>query len=566
MAITCKTCGANVSETSAFCGSCGTPVKRNTEGKPDTAINVSSSNANINPPTPESNVKKFIAIFVGLSIVAIVITSAYLLNPSRLGKIISNVNVMPMPDKLNIDTTPVKSPDAADNYENVRGATGMTPLSKNLNMVYTFDGESEITMEVEGYSLGGTSTPDGTKQLLLMEGESGNITLYLASDKLRFIDDGLAKGATLSSSGDVAYVKEYESSDDNAELWLYADGEKTLITENLAINAPGGYNYVISPDGKALAYVANDNGTYRGFVWKGESHELGKDIYPLAVSNNAEYIYYVEGDSFYVQTGIEGVSKENLGEHISRFYGNKDLTEIIYYSEAEAYISINGGIGESFSIYEDIGRFVFPKNCVPRIYLRGGYVNGVSSFANTFYMNTNRSIIHIGSDYETNVIEENLVDTINNEDVYLADDGKTLTYLKNGTVYQLDGFDSEFKPTELVYNGVKSFIPKNDGSAIYFVTENDDIFYQKGTEEPVLISDDYSDDNYYALFKGDTLYYTIGNKLYVSTGSKGELVKGLNIDDHIVSLHGGMFYVRGLIDRDIYYRSYDGEDFTVQTY
>ena len=111
---------------------------------------------------------------------------------------------------------------------------------------------------------------------------------------------------------------------------------------------------------------------------------------------------------------------------------------------------------------------------------------------------------------------------------------------------------------------VRTYIAVEDGSAIYFVNHYDELYYQKGTNKPVLIGDGVQthDGQSLVLYKGNKLFYVSDKELYVSTGSKGTRVAG--IDGDVESVRMERFDVTVFTydhNEACIYRSIDGINF-----
>jgi len=540
MATICKACGAEISVGTKFCGLCGTPVEIDAAielvAEDDETSMVASVDED-NTPIPaiisvpemaegditKGNVKKYVKLAIGLLIVVgIAAIAIYMLKPSNYAK-----------------------------------AKGYISISQNDDCVAIITSMGN-RIEIEGYLMDNSKSADGTKAIVRVGEKSGSTEyggIYLITDKAQLIADDIY-GYVFSASGDaVAYVKEY-ASDGTAELWLNSAGKAELITKDLAFSDYSNSAYAISPDGSAIVFITSDNDEHTGLVWNGKESKLGKDIEPLAVSNGAKYIYYTKNDSLYVQTGTSGDIREKLGENVYTFHTNKDLTQIVYNYNSKAYIAKDGNSRESLS--GSISSFIIPTGTAST-YSNGISIHGLSDFADTFYKNSDNGIVHIDSKYETNSIVKD-ADT-----AYLASNGKTLTYLKNDSIYRIDGQDNKATAIKLVDEDVVSFIATADGNEIYYANTDDEIFYQKGTNKSTMVTNDfsiYNSNRGYFLFKGSILYYVSDDELYTSSGERGKAVSGFNYE--VKNVNAGMFYLAVTVDDGgdiLNYRSVDGQNF-----
>ena len=236
-------------------------------------------------------------------------------------------------------------------------------------------------------------------------------------------------------------------------------------------------------------------------------------------------------------------------------YANVDLSQIVYGTAGRYFISSKGGSRQPLS--GSITRFVMPSVVASQQYKRL-VICGISSFADTFYLNQDSSVVHISRKYETN----NVARGVNN--VYLASDGKTLTFLRNRSIYKVNGTNAKANPTEIVVRDAAILFATADGKGVFFVNEFSELYYQKSKGRPSLVSDHLAARGGIGLFKGNTLFYVSDSELYVSTGGKGKAVSG--IDGQVQSVSVGPMYVTVAVHDygdSLVYISTDGKAFEV---
>ncbi|MDR1687877.1 MAG: hypothetical protein LBS21_04610 [Clostridiales bacterium] len=391
-------------------------------------------------------------------------------------------------------------------------------------------------------------------------------SLYLFEKKPLFIDDGVYL-CWISASGNViAYVKEFDYSKETAQLWLYSGGKITLITSEFLVDS----GCFVSPNGSAICYTTLSGEDNIGFVWDGSEHELGKNRMPFAVADGAKYIYYGnENEVIYVQKGKNNENREQLGDaDIASVAANRDLSQIVFRTDAKSYISRNGKTKEPLSGLMYF--LIMPSGTAMQKTEDNIPVYSVSNFADTFYISGEGGVMHINSKYETSSVVKEV------SSAFLADNGKTLTYTQNGKIYKLNGAKKNAEPVEIVADDIVRFAVVSDGSAVFFSNEDNELYYQKGKNKPVLVSSNvsisppYYFPSYYfpylnaqgALFNGDTIYYASENKLYYSNGGAGKLVSGIDDDvDYVMADENGIFVYAGNDSVSFSYYSRDGKNF-----
>jgi hypothetical protein len=383
-------------------------------------------------------------------------------------------------------------------------------------------------------------------------GDNGSsFSLYLFDGKPQFIDDKVIRYQISELGNAVAYLKEYDTNEGKAELWLYSGGEKTLIAkENF-----GKYYFFFSPDGSAICYSVYDGEDYTGYVWDGNVHELMKNCVPFAVADGAKYVYYVSTHgAVYVQKGKDNEDSVKIADRVGdfRLIANKDVSQVIIDLGNECYIIVNGEVTEKlsdntreritpvtpYSTSQRKYRIFYDSYDLINMAPNMDYISSLN-FANSFYRAGTGDLIHINNKYKADIIAESA------EFAYLSDDAKTLTYMQDENIYRLNAASKFAKPKMIVSGDILSFVAVSDGSAIFYLTENNKLYYQKGRGKPVLVSDNIQSDliwrRYWEgkMFAGKTIYYTSGGELYHSSGEKGKPVSG--IEGEIVSVSAGLY-------------------------
>ncbi|MDR1689950.1 MAG: zinc ribbon domain-containing protein [Clostridiales bacterium] len=574
----CKTCGATVPAGMKFCATCGTKVEftanENTGDIPGKKTNLNLRNFNL---------KKFAMLVVIIIVAFTAINFVYAqLKPSKYGQVKGSISFVPGEGEVTV-------------YTNGNGKESM---------------EGQL-------AIGSTTEPqwnlDGTTAAFMVGDAEGNwssehetYTLYTVTDELQMIDEEVLN-FMLSATGDaVVYVKEFDSGEKTAELWLYSGGKKTMISDEYYALFEGIFqgvyleyvdtNYVVSPKGDAVSYLAyNDGGSHTNFIWDGKAQELGEDIKPFAISDGAKYVYYRKWDGFYAQKGTNKETAQEIGVNGDHYHANADLSQMVFSCEDGTYIVRNGGEKELLSNSRTEAGFVVPYGTALR---NEGQLTmySISNFEDTFYISTTWyggadgfDVYHINGKYKADVAARA------NGQIYLADDEKTLIFDNKKGIYKVNGMLNNPEKEEcLVEDDVAYFFPTVNGESFFYESDDDEILYQKGKGKSVLVSDEiesYSGNSSqfdglsyntsqwynsayissrgdvmknYRMFQGDTLFYSIDEKLFSSSGKEGEPV---DIDGIVDSFTADPFnvFVYSEYDRydERYYHSSDGKDFDI---
>ncbi len=389
---------------------------------------------------------------------------------------------------------------------------------------------------------------DGTKCVF----EDGDYTLYLFDGKLNKISDN-ASGIISTDGNSVAYVKFDDDGSSFGELCLYTNGNSTTIEKKYSLNC----GCVISPNGKTVAYWNTDeDGKTTGYYYDGKVHELGRDIMPIAVSNGARCVYFTKNNKLYVQNGDNEDSRVKLsGGSISNVAFNRDFTEVVYSSDSdnEIYISKNGGEKIRLGVADYDFPFLMPQKTAVSSYFNTSIsIYDTASFTDTYYRVGYR-VYHINGNYEAEEVENCSVSGT----AYLSSDGKTIYYLDDDELYRIDGSAKKAEPEELA-DDVRDFYLTDDGQSFFYLNDDMELFYQRGSGKPTMISDDGG----YGYIQGKTLYYVVDNELYTSDGSKGKLVTGIDGEVQGVTVKNcGVEVVTQVDDGYNYYYFKDGKNF-----
>ncbi|MCL2627103.1 MAG: zinc ribbon domain-containing protein [Oscillospiraceae bacterium] len=511
----CNTCGADMPEIMNFCTSCGSKADHTTV-LPVIPVYVGENASATKFSFDFNSLKKFIKPVIAAAIAMVAIIVA--------------VNIF----------IPAK-------YESSKGTVYIA--SGDGSVIIIPNGGSKV--EIDGTLMNSARSLDGTKAAaLISEGSVQTGLLYLITDRPQIIMDEVYAFWLSANGNAVAYITEHNPHDGTAELWLHSDGKNTRISSDYYAHG----SCAISPNGKVVAFVTADGDRHTGIVWDDKINELGRGTSPVAISDNARYIYYIRDDSLYVQNGLKGDDREKLGDNVNSIIVSKDLSQVIYNSNSRAYISRKGGAREALS--GSIGSFVLPMGTGSTYMTNNVRILGVTNFSNTFYRNTDSAIIRINSKYET----DSVVRSVNN--AYLANDGRTLTYMRNDRIYKVNGMAPQAEPIQIVSGEVTSFIATSNGSAVYFVNDASELLYQKETGKPTTVTSDFSSRSAYSLFKGSTLFYVSDKELFVSTGARGRRVSGF--DGDVQSVSADLFSVDVISSEygdTSYYRSTDGNKF-----
>jgi hypothetical protein len=494
----CSKCGGEVAANLNFCGSCGNPIEHtetvSSESKPFAAKQKFDIGI----------LRKFIkpAIIVVAAIIVLVV-AVNALKPSKYQRSSAAIYITQEEDSVVI-----------------------LPNGKNRTLIAG-------TLVTQYHSA------DRRTAAVIIDEEQGasrgsqfGYSLYLIKDTPTLVSDSVSSAVISYSGGGLAYIKDVD--DGFGSLCLYSGGKNETITSDINNDSD---EYVISPDGRVVAYsITDEDGETVGYYYDGKQRELDDGVTPIAVADGAKYVYYNRNDTLYVQRGDNADSRESLGSGAIARAFNKDLSQCLYVRSERAYISRHGAKGTDLA-----GILRFPQMLLPDGIMRIGNIIGVSSFADTYYQDYDftdsgysERVRHINRNFEDDgIIVRNALQTS------LASDGKTITYLRNDAVYKIDGSKANAEAVELVEENVTRLFATDKGNAVFFVNEDDEVYFQKGTGKPVQVGDYGSD---FSLFNGNTLFYVSDDELYVTSGEKAKRIG--SFDGDVLAVTASFFQVR----------------------
>jgi hypothetical protein len=513
----CRNCGKDVPAHVKFCGACGTPAEHPAAPAPDAAAIARPLKGK--PPFSAGKLNKLIKPAIALVIaVAVAVIALNVFKPSKYETFKGAVYLAQLDDEVVIepngkDRTTVYG-RLITSYQSLDGTKAAALISE--------DGLSEYDRDFDGYAL------------------------YLITDKITLITDGARSIQFALSGNGIAFTKEIDYETGEGTLFLWSDGKIATVTNSFCTSN----DYCISPNGKIVAFTTGEAEDFSGAYYNGNIVRLGSALEPFAIADGAKYVYYRNHNNsgYYVMKGGKEDSREKLGDNVSIYWLNRDLSQIVYSYDSKAYISRNGGQKDPLSGMAI--NFLLPGRTA-----RNYRILGVGSFSDTFYYSSNGAIIHINSKFEADSVARNI------NSAQLANDGKTVFYEKNDGIYSIDGSKVNAAAVNLVDDdAVRDFIATADGKAIYFLNDDDEVYYQKGKGKPVFVGADW--DGSWAMFKGNQLFYVSDGELYSSAGERGKIVSGLAGD--VISVSGGSFSLTVETKEGserLIYRSRDGKSF-----
>jgi len=440
-------------------------------------------------------------------------------------------------------------------------------VSGNNNVKFTIDGRFESAQR----------SLDSSKAAVMtdLRGSSGGALWFVTTSKATKIADDVLTYRLSDSGSAVAYLTDYDSRNSVAVLYLYdaAKGSSTKIADD-AMYAGGVMTGVsISPDGKTVTYIGDydsRNNEYTSYIKVGArtAEKIDDNVYCVAVSNGGTTMYYVKVsgrgvESLHVKSGR---SENRLISEISSpttLWLNKDYTQVVFNQDERANISKNGG--ERERLYNrTIRDFLLPRGTQTRGGAGGGRVVvsvvGIRSLTPLVGI-TSDGIVYIDNKYESNRISSSSDNPYRS--VVSANGRKLLFITNNGHLASIDPTKPGADRSEVGRN-VARFVASSDASTVYFVNEDNELYYVRGNGAPSKVADDV--DGQLAMQWNSTRAFFIvddtrsGGELYFSNngGARAKVSGGDDVVG-IMTTPASVFFRR---DGQEIFRSSGNEKFT----
>ncbi|NLP33951.1 MAG: zinc-ribbon domain-containing protein [Clostridiales bacterium] len=431
----------------------------------------------------------------------------------------------------------------------------------NRTIIFNTKGDKLFDIDEASHVL---YTQDGTAAILY--NQYANHFYYVNAKELIKLRDNI-NGINFSDDGNYLAYCTFNSSDtiNNCLYWYDAKNKKEVVLDQGKVFI----NPKLSPDGKSLVYRVKKDMDFTNFEDGesylirngGEPEFLGENRMVLALSNNAEHIFYYEikDNNFFFYLKKDGHSLYLSGS-LGYLMFNLDCSEVLFSDDESTYLWSENC--NKIKIYDSFPReLILPNRCIT--YGFEGIRSGIRAFENKALVFQDNSVIWIGEGYETTKIGDNAGHYFavhSNKDDTIMFGARDLK-IKKVTLL------SELHDTQTYINRADNIVASDDLSYIYYIDKTQ-LYYKNGQEESIMLADNVKDvclsaNGDIAFFlKDDSRTYKGSGELYYSLhGSEPMLVD----DGHEVTWIGRWSY--GIVygkevgeDRyDIYYNTKGSE-------
>lgn len=391
--------------------------------------------------------------------------------------------------------------------------------------ICSFDGEA-VELE-EGFY---TSAYSLDRSVVAFTDSNGTLYVFYDDEVIEVEDD--VYSYKLSAKGNrIAYLTNYE--DQVGDLMVYdMKSDKTIeITDEAYMDAYSEVSngpFVLSPEGDRIGFVGDyddEDGSFAGFtaVVGKEPVKIGKNLYPLALSDDGKYVYHAkisnEDGSFDVTVMTKKEENKLLNDvYDFRLTFNLDLSQVVYSKEGSEYISIKGadeikmnrstlelvntnGVAQSVNrLTSEIGSCLF---------------TGFEDLTRQIYTDQ-EALYYLDDDKDAQKITDDI-----NQGYIVSKDNQSILCGHEGELYLIKNIQNPDKIVEYDVDDMSSFDASSDLKQIYYINEDYEIMYFNG-KKSTKVGDDPT--NWVVNNANGTLYYISDEELYFVEKTKHEKI------------------------------------------
>jgi len=364
-------------------------------------------------------------------------------------------------------------------YDKVSGQTSVIVNDKLL--------KDKIDGEVDENAV---NFDNDTSAMLTDEGE-----LYYITDKVVKVAEEVYAYVLSDSGNAIVYL------DEDDTLSLYRNGKSEKVADDIIYS-----DFVISPNGDSVGYRGEDDIYY---VYSNKKNtEMGEDIQIIAVADAAKYIYIMDKTSSDLYLINLKKEKTKLGANIDASYLglNKDYSQILFSTDGKTYISEKGK--EKVKLGNG---HMLPA--LKHYRYSNGYAFNVSNLLNNFFVSAQMDVSYINSKGESTSISTGV------SGLDFSKDNKNAFFTSGGSLYKKSSKENAEK--EKLANDVKQFYISSNGDSVYYINDDSELWYKKGSSDAKKISDDVR--SMYITSKDVVLFltdYSTSGILYSCTNGK----------------------------------------------
>lgn len=561
----CNNCGAELTEGTKFCGSCGTAVQIPVEQPIAEPEQIDS------PVTETTEVKDRTKKVSPLAVIGAKIKPL----TEKAKPIVEKCKPFVLKNKLWFAGGAcllVLLITALIIISACTSGNGFTAVEHNIQafvnseneVMIRYDNSKIIKTGIESTTIrSARSSIDGSVYVFMT---TDNQLVVVKNKKVAVVAEDVAEYALSINGNGIAYVTKDE--EENCELFLYNVSKKksTRVISEYIENDKVSTTYDISPDGKSVAYYKynEDDDTFTLMYFNGSKHTkiTSGEVSLVGLSNKGKYIYAYTTDEENNNTlycyNSDG-DKQKLGNCSGNAFAfNEDHTQILFYEgtfslmdsiKVKTYISTKGK--EPVRISSNYATPLVPNSSSISIARYTDYFGDISEYFDDYneYMTllsyfstrtipckdlfnkvylcdkdgqTNAWLIKKNVDKSSKLVSDISSDAVLDESaeyLYYTDKDDTLMVLK------ISHGDNASDKAKQIAEDVDAFVVTSDRSRVYFTSDNS--LYscngKNGKSKKTVASEGVS--NRLVLNAKDVCFYNVEGDVYATNnGKKGKMV------------------------------------------
>lgn len=401
----------------------------------------------------------------------------------------------------------------------VLAALSLSPGKGGYTFMEAGSGYYIEAMDDTAFSMvGDTAKTGGRWWESVYHSADGSLTVLLDDEQNLYV---ARKGGATKISGDVsvaavsfygdtvAYFKDVKNSVGMLYLYYVGSGTSVLVDKEAYTR-----NFVLSPDGKSVAYVGNYEvdswyGTAEWDLFLSTGGGRGEKLYsggiPVAVMDGGKHIYYIKDDEKLY------LDDERIANGVSKaFFFSRDNRELFYNKDGATYY-YTAKLSEPVKVKSSsCYGLLMPQGVAEETRARHTcsiVTYGASSFDGVF-ANLGGDIFYISDRGE----KAEKIGTVRSAKV--SRDGKGILFLRNGRLYYVKDAGKSPDAEELGSDlSVSSFVASSDLKKIYYESDGE-IFFLQG-DKGVRVADEA--DTYIYSEKYGVLFFICDEELFYAT-------------------------------------------------
>lgn len=433
-------------------------------------------------------------------------------------------------------------------FANMMGGGSSSAYTKPTHYAYNVVNGSEIALFVDGKSVSSDISYGEyySHYEYVCSADAfiyGNSLYKYSNNKLSEVNDDVEDYIVSSSTNSVVYFSD-------GALCIYKDGKESRVFDGFE-GSQSSVKVAVSPNGNTVVFTDKDGDDIVAYIYKGSKAEkLGKNICPVAVSDDASALYAYKFDS-------DGRLAYNL-----YFYKNASADNSVKLKSDVSSIKAYSADAKKILFTTSSGTYYFAPNLEDAIKVDSSAVVPIFPDYTLRVLDDFKDFLAVegytvkrytlkGGSFEKYTIASSI------SSYKLSADGSKLLYLKNGNLYSISTINEKAEAVKLGEDIRNNYYSNADLTKIYAVNDEGELVFSNGNStKPTKIADDVK---FVRVSSDGVCCYVVDDVLYTTSGgSKGSKVDKMN-DVSSIAISGGKYF---FVSNDgVLYLSSNGRSF-----